>query len=333
MHAAELSADLTFETHAYPLPPAVQAELVALLRTEWTRTDYDWIEAMHGDYGAALVIASALVRCRGAAVATATVHFASDRPEVAVLGGVVTHPAHRRRGLAGQAIERALALAEDAGCRVCLLGTTMRPRNVYHEHGFAWHNGAVMRRAPGNDTFEQTYFAADQSVEIRKADWGDLPGLSLLLAQPLALGCLDYLRGLMSGNVSPLERCLSNFPVLWYATSAQDGAFSMLAEPVTGRIFGFGTVTRAPGPARRHTATVDLAVHENYSAHMEALLAHLLDGCRKLGVQQAHAFVADGDRVKLDCLREQGFRDTARLPAALRLSGGFCDAVMLGKSL
>ena len=250
MPSAELSADLNVETLAYPLTPAVQTELVRLLRTEWTHTDYSWGEAMHGDYSEALVISSIIIRLQGAAVATATIHFARNRPETAVLGSVLTHPNYRGRGLAGHAVDLAVSLAAAAGCRVCLLGTTRRPRNVYLKHGFAWQNGAIMRRGFGTDAFEANYFAPHQPAAIRAANWGDLPGLTLLLAQPLAVACVDYLRGLMSARHSTAERCLSNFPVLWYDTAAQNGMLAMLAEPDSGRIFGFGSVTRAPGPAR-----------------------------------------------------------------------------------
>src|SRR5262245_7045678 len=125
------STDLAVEVLTYPLSPDRQIELVSLLRTEWAYADYNWIEAMQGDYSEHLIIASVLVREGGTAVATATIHFARHGPETAVIGSVLTHPARRGRGLAGRAINAALALAEDAGCKVCLLGTTTRPRNVY----------------------------------------------------------------------------------------------------------------------------------------------------------------------------------------------------------
>lgn len=332
MPLAELSSDLEFETLAYPLSPAVQSELVRLLRTEWTHSDYNWIEAMHGDYSEALVIASVLVRRRGNVVATATIHFARRRPEIAVLGSVLTHPDHRRQGLAGSAIERALALAAEAGCQVCLLGTTMKPRNIYHQHGFGWQNGVVMRRCFGPADFEQDYFASGRSVTIRAANWGDLPGSAFLLAQPLGTASLDYLRGLMSGRYSPAERCLSSFPVLWYDTAARDGMLSVLVEAAAGRIYGIGSITRAPGPARRHTANLDFAAHENYEANLPGLLTHLLDGCSERRIQEVHACIADGDASKLACLRERGFRDVGRLPATLRLGNAFRDVLLLSKS-
>lgn len=328
MPAAELRADFPMEILAYPLTPAVQTELIQLLRTAWTQTDYNWTEAMGGDYSESLVIATVLGRRGGTAVATATIHFARHRPEVAVLGNVLTHPDHRGQGLAGRTIARALQLAAEAGCRVCLLGTTMRPRNLYQDHGFAWHGGAVMRCALGAGTLETSYFAAGQSAAVRPAHWGDLPGLTLLLAQTLAGACPDFPRGLVSGRHANAERCLSNFPILWYETAARDGVLAVLAENETHRVFGFGSVTRAPGPARRHTATLDFSTHQDYTAHLPSLLTHLLDACRAGGVQRAFAYVADSDTSKHECLRSSGFGETARLPGAMYLGETYRDAIV-----
>ena len=326
-------AELELETLAYPLSPAAQTDLIRLLRSEWTRTDYDWLEAMHGDYGEALAITSVLARRQGEPVSTATIHFARHHPEVAVLGGVLTDRDHRDRGLAGRVIEVALAQAKTAGCKVCLLGTARKPHNVYMRHGFAWQNGSVMRRSFGAADFEQEYFAAGQPAEIRPANWGDLPGLTLLVTQPLATVCLDYPRGLLSGRYLPLERCLSNFPVLWYETAARGGLLSVLAEPRTARVFGFGSATRAPGSGRGHTATIDFATHENYEAQLPELLDQVLAGCRQRGIKQTQAFIAAGNDAKFRGLRAAGFAEIGKLAAALKLGREMHDVVLLGKSL
>jgi GNAT superfamily N-acetyltransferase len=324
---------LTLAVLPYPLSLPVQTELIQLLRTQWTRTDYDWLEAMHGDYSERLVITSVLARRDGQAIATATVHFARGRPEVAVLGGVLTHRDHRGHGLAGQVIEAALAVAREAGCRVCLLGTGRKPLNVYHQHGFAWLNGAVMRRSFIATDLEPDYFSPGQRAEVRPATWGDLGGLSLLLAQPLAMVGLDFPRGLFSGRYVPAERCLSNFPVLWSDTVARGGLLSVLTEPGTGRIFGHGSLTRAPGAARQHTATIDCSAHDHYLSHLPALLTQMLDGARTMALRHVEAHVAAGDDAKLAGLRSAGFQELIRLPGALRLERETRDILLLRLTL
>lgn len=333
MPASDKALACEIESLAYPLAASAQRELIGLLRTQWTRTDYDWLEAMNGDYSEHLVIVSFLARHAGEPLATATVHFSRHHPEVAVIGGVLTHRDHRDRGLAGQVIGSVLDLAKSAGCDVCLLGTARRPHNVYRHHGFAWHNGRVMRCALGVPDLEARYFAAGQKAVLRPAHWGDLPGVTLFAAQPIATVCLDYPHGLFSGRYIPASRCLSNFPVLWSDTAAADGLFEVLAGPDNGRIFGFGTLTPSNSPARRHAATVDFATHDHYQAQLPALLARLLEGCPTRKIQRVEAMVPAGDDAKLACLRAAGFSPLALLPASLQLTSGPSDVHLLGRTV
>lgn len=333
MSSPDLLADLQLETLPYPLAVAARDELIGLLRTEWTATDYDWLEAMRGDFSGQLAIHSVVARRQGVPLATATVHFARRQPEVAVIGNVLTLRQHRDQGLAGRVIEVALQLARNAGCKVCLLGTARNPHNVYMHHGFAWENGTVMRRHFEAADFERQCFAPGQPAGIRTAHWGDLPGVALLAAQPVATICLDYPRGLFSGRHLAAERCLSNFPVLWYDTSARGGLLAVLAGPENSRIFGFGNVTLPANGTHPKSATIDFAAHDHYVSHLPALLTHLLDACRGREIQQVGAMVAAGDEAKLACLHVAGFTVTARLPAALKLNGGPMDVIQLGRAL
>jgi GNAT superfamily N-acetyltransferase len=329
----ETGADGKIETLAYPLATPARDELMGLLRTEWSRTDYKWLEAMRGDYSEHLAITSFLARRNGVPAATATIHFARQRPEVAVLGNVMTHRDHRGKGLAGQLVDTALELAKSTGCSVCLLGSARETPNLYSQHGFTRTNGAVMRRQLGPADSQPNYFAPDQPTIIRAAHWGDLPGLTLLAAQPLATACLDYPRGLLSGRFIPATRCLSNFPVLWYDTVARDGLLAVLGDPGSSRIFGFGSVTRGPDSASRHMAMVEFATHDNFETCLSALLAHLLDACRAREIGQVEAFAAAEDAKKLACLHSAGFAEAARLPGALRLGGGPVDVLHLRRLL
>lgn len=331
MHARYNDSSLKIERLAYPLQPEVQMDLIQLLRTEWIRTDYHWLEAMNGDYSGDLAITSMLARYKGKAVATATVHFAQTLPEIAVVGNVLTHRDYRGKGLAARVIEATLDQAVTAGCSICLLGTSKKPENIYQRHGFVWQNGVIMRKCFGDENIETEYFAPGQSVITRPANWGDMPGLTQFIVQPLKTVCLDYPRGLLSGLYTPVERCVSNFPILWYDTVARDGILTVLVGQQNNRLFGFGSATPGAGAARRHTAIIDLTAHQNYESHLAALLDDLIEGCQKRGIQKSQAFVASGDGAKLDCLRSAGFIHIEKLPAGLRLSTETRDVIVLEK--
>jgi len=333
MLATDETTDWKLEALAYPLAAGVQQELTRLLRTEWTSTDYDWREAMEGAYSENLAITSVLARRHGEPLATATIHYARHHPEVAVIGNVLTHRSHRDRGLAGRVIEVALAQARVAGCQVCLLGTARNPHNVYMHHGFAWHDGSVMSRYFGAADFAQHAFAPGQPAAIRAANWGDLPGLTLLAAQPIATVSLDSTRGLISGRYLPVTRCLSNFPVVWYDTAARGGLLAVLAGPENSRVFGFGSATLGTAADRGQMATLEFVTHDHYAAHLPALLAHLLAGCRTREVLRVEAMVPSGDEAKLACLRTAGFAETACRPGALQLTSGPADVIVLCRTL
>jgi L-amino acid N-acyltransferase YncA len=160
-----------------------------------------------------------------------------------------------------------------------------------------------------------------------------LPGLTLFVAQPHPGVTLDYSRGLVSRTHRELERCLSNFPVLWYDTVAKGGLFAVLGATGGGRIFGFGTVTRASGAARRHEATLEVCVHENYAERQSELFASLLAACRSRGVERVHAFVPAQNEAGLAAFKREKFIVTGRLPDALHLNNGPADVVTLALRL
>ena len=80
----------------YPIEPAEQQRLIRLLRTEWNQTDFDWLQAMNGDYSDALTIRSVVGHIDNVDAGTASVYYAAERPEVSLVGNVVTHPSCRR---------------------------------------------------------------------------------------------------------------------------------------------------------------------------------------------------------------------------------------------
>ncbi len=332
------TTDVQLEHWQYPVSPVIANDLVGLLRTEWTRTDYNWLEAMYGDYGDDLTIISVVARHHGRAVATATVLYSRRNPEVSLLGNVVTRRDFRGHGIGGHVIKTAVDLAKQAGCRACFLGTQASEDNVYRRHGFEWHRGVVMRHSfdelnPFLDPFEDEYFRPGQPTTIRSAHWGDLPGVTLLTIQPLQTFLLDYSRGLLSGQCEGLERCVSNFPLLMEDLRTRGGTMVVLTEPQIHRVFGFGTVTLGAGAGRRHTATIDLAVHDHYLSQAPTMIQWLLGYCRDREIQHVYAFAATVDTSKVSCLSEAGFSSNTKLRSAFVVNGQSSDVVLMEQEL
>lgn len=324
------SPELSLEIWTYPLASDVRNEIVSLLRTEWVRTDFNWLEAMHGDYSDGLAMTTVVARLESSPVATATIIFAQSSPEVAILANVLTRRRFRGRGIGSHVVEAAIAEAASAGCRLCLLGTQAKESNLYSQLGFEWHRGVIMRRPlVHDDSWEAECFRAGQDVIVRPAAWKDWPALTHFSVQSSGCYVLDYPRGLASGRCDEIERCASTFPLLMDSVQASGGDIYALATPDRRRVLGFGSVTSGAGPLRRHTAIVELALHDNYAQHAGDLLKRLLQRCSERGVERSYAYVVDVDARKRQWFLDAGFQLAAALPEAVQIDGQASNVTVL----
>jgi len=309
---------LEVKVSTYPLSSDNQRTLISLWRTEWKKTDYDWLQSMHGDYSDTLKIQSLIGTVDGVPAGTATVNYPCREPDVAVNGSVLTHPDFRRLGIAAHLTNAISDLAFGAGCKVAYMGGERIANSVYLRCGYDWHNGGVLRRAaPGCDDCEEEFFAPGQKVTLRPAAWGDMSGFACLVVQPLDSWVLDYPRGYLSGKHVSLKRCVSNFPNLYDQVTDRGGVVNMLIGEATHRVLGFGSLTPGPSPARQHKAVVDVAVHDHYVDCLPDLIEKLKDEAPPLEVQTLQTFVADPDQVKKECFLRAGFQPVAELPGQL----------------
>jgi GNAT superfamily N-acetyltransferase len=314
--------------HAYPLEPAGQQELIGLWRSEWTRTDYDWLEALNGDYADTLRTVSVVARIDGRAVASATVNFAAHAPETCLIGNVVTLAAFRGQGLAKLVTDAAVAIGFEAGCTLAFLGSSRMEGNVYERCGFIRVAGSIMCRAAPGFEADMT-FAPGHAVALRDAQWGDMTGFVRLLTQPLADAVIDMPRGLMSIAAADPKRCVSAFPLVHESVHQRGGVVLMLAAIDSSRIFGMGTLTPGPAPSVSHRGIVDVAAHASYATHRDEMLARLLAAAGSRRIETLEAVVVTSDTAKLEALGRAGFRPVATLPGHLRLRSGPADAVRL----
>jgi L-amino acid N-acyltransferase YncA/GNAT superfamily N-acetyltransferase len=315
----------------YPVPRADQAVLIDLWRSEWSRANNcDWLAAMGGDYSDSLTIQAVIGSIDGEPVGTASVHYAVEEPEVAIVGSVLTHRDHRGLSIAthltGLVTQRAFA----AGCRVAYLGTSPRPDSMYMRCGYAFHNGGVMRCAvPGAADNDDVLFAPGQKTSIRPALWGDLPAMACFYAQPVATVLTDYPRGYLSGRHAPLGLCASVFPRVHDHVVRHGGALMMLVGDTAHRVLGFGSITPGPAPARHHKAVIDVATHDHYTDRLDDLVARLIAEAQRLEVRVLQAHVAESDETKRDCFVRAGFETLARLKQELRVGDKVIDVDLL----
>lgn len=314
----------------YPIAPADRMVIIELLQQEWARTDVDWLQSMRGDYCQHLRTQVALARVDGHAVGTASVALACELPQVGVVEDVMTREDFRGLGIAATLTEGLVQQAWEAGCRVVYLGNSPRQVSVYEKIGFRRLFGAVMRRpAPGETEPEKEFFAPGQQTSVRPANWGDLPGVACLMAQPMESLCLDFLRGLVSPRYAPPLRCVSNFTSLWYGVEALGGSMLTLEGEAPHRVLGLGSITPGSAPLRGHCAVIDALAHDNYPQGVDHLLAGLVERARQKGVAMLQAYAAATDSAKVEHFRSVGLTPVATMPEAIRLKGRPVDVTLL----
>jgi GNAT superfamily N-acetyltransferase len=325
---------LEVEERTYPIPSAKRTELVDLLQQEWPRTDVDWLQSMRGVYAADLVTRALLAACDGRAVATASLAYPKDQPEVCVIEDVMTVPEFRGYGIARILTARLVDLGFAAGCKVAYLGNVPTPRPVYEKVGFVRLSGVFMRRpAPGHESYESEAFAAGQPLEIREANWGDLPSFACFMAQPMEDCLAHYGQGLTSTRYAPARRCVSAFTSVKYETEGRGGVMLVLAGTrFRHRLMGFAGAVPGAGPLLADTARLDVAVHDHAREHGPALLAKLLEWCAARKMAAAEALIVATD-AKLRWFEDAGFGRAAVIPGAIRLATGPCDLIMVRKML
>ena len=320
--------------HAYPIAPADRMGIIELLQQEWARTDVDWLQSMRGAYSQTLRTRVALARVGADAVGTASIAFACERPRIGVVEDVMTRKDFRGLGIAATLTERLVRQAWEAGCRVVYLGNSPREVSVYEKIGFRRLFGAVMRRpAPGETDPEKDFFAPGQQTSVRPANWGDLPGVACLMAQPMESLCPDFLRGLVSPRYAPPLRCVSNFTSLWYGVEALGGSMLTLKGEDPHRVLGLGSITPGPAPLRGHSAVIDALAHDNYPQGVRELLDRLVETARRKGTALLQAYAAATDNGKVEHFRAVGMAPVATLPEAIRLNGRLVDVTLLQRRL
>lgn len=318
----------------YPVPREDQAVLIDLWRSEWPRANNcDWLAAMGGDYSDTLTIEAVIGSIDGMPVGTASVHYAVEDPEIALVGSVLTHHDHRGLNIATHLTTVVTQQAFAVGCRAAYLGTSRRPDSMYMRCGYRFQHGGVMRcPAAGAEAGDEGLFAPGQTPSIRAASWGDLPSMACFYAQPVESLLTDYLRGYVSPKHVPPGRCASVFPLVHDDVVARGGVLMMLVGETAHRVLGFGSLTPGPAPSRHHKAVIDAVTHDHYAQRLDDLVASLVEEAQQRGLGVLQAYVAETDGRKHDCFARAGFETVTRLRGELQAGDRLVDVDLLEKS-
>ena len=333
-----LRDDSTLEIYKLvcPVDPSLRGPVTALLNTEWPDGDFHWAESMAGNYADSLTVVMCPGMRQGRWVGTATVAYAASEAEVGAVCDVMTHPDARGLGVARAATQAVTSHFVDQGGRAVYLGTGRdgNAQRVYQRIGYEWFHGGVMRHLPpdGQD-FDRTYFAPGQPTSIRPAEWGDLPGVSALFAQPYDMLAGDYVRGLFSPGRTFHGRCVSVFPYIYYDVTARGGACRVLTGETAHRVLGLATMTPIDTAYRRHVGVVDVMTHDHFVERGPDLLKAVVDSGRAAQLERGLAYVPVTDTAKAQWMRDIGARSACMLPEQVKLEKESVDVEVFDLSL
>ena len=311
-----------------PYDPGDAAKLTALMNYEWDAGDFHWSESMAGRYADSLTVVSRVAEHDGEWLGTACIVYAVDTPRVAAVCEVMTRPDARGQGIARACMEAVTAEGFDRGVRAVVLGTEREGNawRVYQRVGYAWLTGGVMRCLPeGESTFDEAFFAADQAVCVRPSAWGDLPGVSMLLATPYSALAGDYTRSIFSPRHTFHPRCVSAFPTIYYPVDAVGGRCLSLIGDTPHAVLGLASVTPMSGDYRGHVGVLEVMTHDNHIKHGPKLVAAAAAAARELGVRRLVAHVPVMDTAKVKWLRDAGASSIGCLPDQVMLETELVD--------
>ena len=314
-----------------PLTPELGWEVEALLLNVLEYTDYSLRSALSGAYSEHLDCIFCLAREDGVLVGAGGVLCGKRNPTVAILGPVGVLDSYRRRGI-GTAIVRSLIdNLHGRGCEVVYLGVSSgHPAlRLYERLGFVTYQGIVRRLSfHPPKAWEQTYFSPCTHVGVRRADWGDFPGVQALLCYPGSMRTVDLSRGIFSSRYVRPARFLPLFPEIMKTCQLRGGFACVLVTQAAQSVVGFAHVCCLPGEAQRHIAQLEFYVHDGFTDRARHLVHAMILIARVLCFGKLRCGILDGDSLKRRIIEDLGGTCIASLARSACIEGTFEDVLI-----
>ena len=301
------------------MSPTEQEFLARLLNGTADRTLHDWVFVGELD---------------GAIVATAWHGTGSQSSQIGGYGYVLTHPAHRGKGIAHELTSCSVRTFWDNGGQAIYLGTgNPIAQHVYEKSGYRRYNGIAMRALrPGADhqQFDAEYFAYDGRAEIRDSTLGDLGGYTALLLapEPREWTVRDFTEAIF--YAPPMVEATGSLRPFYNTVYRQEenpaNQFKLLVTP-SGRVVGSAAVSSPAAGALKGVGKLEFQCYSTYRGELQELLDATLEAANNGGVHQIRAHAASTDRTAALC--NSGFVHEVRMPGILRTAEGMIDVHQL----
>jgi GNAT superfamily N-acetyltransferase len=314
-----------------PLTPEAAWEVESLLIKIFEYGDYSFRSALSGEYSKTLNCTFFLAKCKSETVGAAGCLYAPKNLAIAVVGPVGVAAEYRGIGIGKKLVASIINYLKSQGCMAVYLGVS--PGNpstsFFSSLGFEKYKGIVMRLLLCPQAqFEQNYFGKSGDTRIRRAAWGDFPGIQGLVSFPCLMYTADLQRSIFSSKYVEPARFLSVFPEMMRAFARQGGFANVLVAQHKENVVGLAQIRKLPGQAQRHIAELDFYVHDNFVEKAESLVRATLQESTLLSVQIVNFCCLGCDRIKRDIIEALGGVHVATLPENILLHGKYEDVLV-----
>ena len=313
------------------MEPELAWEVESLLLRIFEYGDYSFRAALRGDYSETLDCTFVLARYEGILIGAAGCLCSRWDCGIAIVGPVGVHPEYRRQGIGTRMLGSLLEYLKGRGCTAAYLGlSAANPAvHLYRKIGFENHSGIVMR-LPLNSAQDSDGIDCqrDRRPSIRRACWGDSPGVSALISYAGSMYTYDLQRGLFSSKYVPPTRFLSVFPDMMKAFARHGGLANVLLTERPQRVAGMAQIRRLASAAQQHVAELDFFVHDSFLEYTTSLVEQTLRDYPVSSTDRINAYCLRCDRTKQHVLEVVGGRRIALLPDRAIINGRHVDVLV-----
>ncbi len=283
-------------------------------------SDFWWDRVMNGKLARWNLDRFFVGEIDGKAVANIVYSVPRDTKDVGALGMVFTKLEHRRKGIASFLMEAAIRTFEEEGGLAMYLATANpAAREMYAKFGFTPYLSrftpylsnrvTVMRYlVAGREEFDSTYFTYDGKALVREADWGDLPRIARLYANPKHAWLIKP----GAESISILRNSQIDFAKEIAEAEKGKGRLFVLENP-RRRVVGVSFLTELNSRYEQRVKMMDFRIVPDYFRQSGDLLRATIEKASDTNTEIIEMCIAQCDEEKKEMAKRVGFMKEATL--------------------
>jgi GNAT superfamily N-acetyltransferase len=325
------NTDIEFCRVTPPLASMLAWEIESFLLKVFEYGDYSFRSALSGRYSDLLNCSFFLARLKGDIIGVAGCLFGCRNPAIAIVGPVGVSAEYRGNGIGTNLMTSVISYLKLQDCMAVYLGVSSgtKAADFYEALGFERYKGVVMRLllCP-KARFETNYFGSCTDVKVRRATWGDFPGIQGLMTHPCSMYTFNFKRSIFSSKYIEPTKFLSVFPEMMGIFAKHGGFANVLVAGRRENVVGFAHINRLPGEAQKHIAEFDFYVHDYFIDKAEFLVRTTIKESTCLDLNKIYCYCLNCDKIKLNIIKALCGTQVATLSKNVFLHGVFEDVLV-----